>query len=482
MLTSLRKFSNSIYAKVLLGIVVIPFIFWGMGSSFVAGDKNVLVVIDKKKYSTEDFANFVKRFVPPSQKANANQIDELFSMFIGEKLIEKETEFFGINLSNNSLSKLIKNQKDFKRENRFSRLEYEKFLLKNNISAAIFEMNLSKQEKKKQLLDLIGGGLLPSKFLVNNSYDKINQKRSIQLINLNDLFKKKNNFSNDQIKSYYENNRDDFKEIYKSVKIFELNPKKLIGSDEFNEAFFKKIDEIDNIIIRGENLDYIILKFDLEKPNTFTLNQSGKNLKGEIIDAIPNNLNKKIFSLDYAEPTALIEIEDKYFIVEVIKTENIEKNLGDETVKKTILLNLEKETKRKSIAQIISKVNQNNFIKSDFDELSKNENLPIKKVVLSNQNDNKILKEELVNKIYTIPEKNIIVLHDIDLTESLLIYIDKIENTSIDGKSNEYEKYLDLSKANLAGTLFNTYDNYVKKKYKIDINYKALDTVKNYFN
>ena len=482
MLGAFRKFSGSIYAKILMGIIIIPFVFWGMGSNFVGGSKNVIVVIDKEKYSVQAFLNFVQKFASPNQKIESDQIEKFLYSFIGEKLMEKEIEHFDIKLSVGSLSKLIKSQKDFKREDKFSRIEYEKFLLKNNISAAIFEMNLSKQEKKKQLLDLIGGGLLPSKFLVNNSYDKINQKRNIQLINLNDLFKKKNNFSNDQIKSYYENNRDDFKEIYKSVKIFELNPKKLIGSDEFNETFFKKIDEIDDIIIRGENLDYIILKFDLEKPNTFTLNQLGKNLKGEIIDAIPNNLNKKIFSLDYAEPTALIEIEDKYFIVEVIKTENIEKNLGDETVKKTILLNLEKETKRKSIAQIISKVNQNNFIKSDFDELSKNENLPIKKVVLSNQNDNKILKEELVNKIYTIPEKNIIVLHDIDLTESLLIYIDKIENASIDGKSNEYEKYLDLSKANLASTLFNTYDNYIKKKYKIDINYRALDTVKNYFN
>ncbi len=29
--------------------------------------------------------------------------------------------------------------------------------------------------------------------------------------------------------------------------------------------------------------------------------------------------------------------------------------------------------------------------------------------------------------------------------------------------------------------LFNAYDSYIKKRYKIDINYKALDTVKNYY-
>ena len=109
-------------------------------------------------------------------------------------------------------------------------------------------------------------------------------------------------------------------------------------------------------------------------------------------------------------------------------------------------------------------------------------NLPIKKVRLESQNDNKILKEKLVNQIYAIPEKKIIVLHDINLTENFLIYIDKVEKVTIAAKSDEYEKYLNLSKNEITGRLFNTYDEYIKEKYKIDINYKALDTVKNYFN
>ena len=481
MLRSLRKFSGSIYAKIFLALVAVPFIFWGMGSSFTGGNKNIVVVINKEKYSIQDFADFIRKFTP-NQKINANQVEEFLSLYIGDKLIEKEIENFGIKLSDNSLSKLVKNQKDFKRENIFSRIEYEKFLLKNNIPAVIFESDLAKQEKKKQLLDFIGGGILPSKFLVNAAYDRVNQKRNIQLINLNDLFKKEFNFSQDQINSYYENNKDNYRESYKSVKIFELNPKKLIDDNEFNEIFFKKIDEIDNVIIQGENLDYIIQKFNLEKADTFTLNEQGKDINSEIISVLPNSLSKKIFALDATEPTALIEIKDKYFIVEVIKTENIEKGPEDETIRKNILLNLERKTKRKLIAEIVNTINQNNFIKSDFDKLSKEINTPIKKIILKNLNDNKILGKELVSQIYDFSEKKIILVHNIDLTENFLVYIDKIENVTINEKSEEYEEYLNLSKIKLTSGLFNTYDNYIKKKYKIDINYKALDKVKNYFN
>ena len=71
---------------------------------------------------------------------------------------------------------------------------------------------------------------------------------------------------------------------------------------------------------------------------------------------------------------------------------------------------------------------------------------------------------------------------DISLSENLLIYIDKIENVTIKENSDEYQKYLDLSRIKITEELYNTYDNYIKKRYKIDINYQTLDEVKNRFN
>ena len=72
--------------------------------------------------------------------------------------LEKEIENFGIKLSDDSLSKLIKHQKGFKRENEFSRIEYEKFLLKNNMTAAEFEFIFSKQLKLSiSFIDVING-------------------------------------------------------------------------------------------------------------------------------------------------------------------------------------------------------------------------------------------------------------------------------------------------------------------------------------
>ena len=109
MLGSFRKFSGSIYAKILLGIIVIPFIFWGMGSSFSGGSKNVIVKIDREKYSIEDFVEYMQTTNSPDKKITENQIEELLSVFIGNILVQKEIESYNIKISDKALSELLDN-------------------------------------------------------------------------------------------------------------------------------------------------------------------------------------------------------------------------------------------------------------------------------------------------------------------------------------------------------------------------------------
>ena len=103
------------------------------------------------------------------------------------------------------------------------------------------------------------------------------------------------------------------------------------------------------------------------------------------------------------------------------------------------------------------------------------------RTLAKNKNDDKLLKQELVNQIYGFSEKKIIIVADIGLSENFLVYIDKIQNTLIDEKNEDFEKYYNLSKVEMTSDLYNTYDSYLKKKYKININHKALSKVSNYF-
>ena len=134
------------------------------------------------------------------------------------------------------------------------------------------------------------------------------------------------------------------------------------------------------------------------------------------------------------------------------------------------------------ISEIIGKINKNNFSKLDFDNLSKNENVNIEKITLNNQNDDKVLNNQIVTQIYSYPEKRVILVNALDFSEIYLVYTDKIQNVKIKYDSEEYKKYSNLSQTKIVKDLYNSYDSYLKKKYEIVINYKSLDTIKNYFN
>ena len=478
MLGTLRKFSNSIFAKIFLIIVAIPFVLWGMGPVFRSGSQDTIVKIGREKISIQEFINYIDAYTSPEQNVNEVFIDKLFSSFVGDVVMSKEIKNLNIVLSENSLSKLIKNQKDFKKENKFSRIEYEKFLLKNNLNAIFFEKNLAAQEKRKQLLDFIGSGVRPSLYSINMEYDKINQKRNIQYIDLNDIFVKEINISENQINTFYNQNKEKYKDIYKSIKFIKLNTKNLTGSDEFNDLFFKKIDQIDDLINEGKNLDYILQEYNLESISNLKFNQLGEDDNYKKVKNFPIELVKNIFNISETESAFLIEHVDKYFIIELVETESVQRKITDLSVKKDIVLNLEKKAKQKLISNIISKINKNNFKENDFDKLAKDKNVIINKIALHNKNDDKILEKEVVNQVYAFSEKKIIVVADMNLEENFLIFIDKIENVSINKDSEYFDKYLNLSKIRITNNLYNTYDLYLRNKYNIDINYNALNEIK----
>ena len=57
MINNLRKFSKTIAAKVLMVIIVIPFVFWGMGGVFSSGNTTSLAKINKYNISKEELTD-----------------------------------------------------------------------------------------------------------------------------------------------------------------------------------------------------------------------------------------------------------------------------------------------------------------------------------------------------------------------------------------------------------------------------------------
>ena len=61
MATSIGKLSKSFFIKLLVGIIILPFVFWGMGDVFRGGNQNVVATVEAEKISTQEFMNYLSK-------------------------------------------------------------------------------------------------------------------------------------------------------------------------------------------------------------------------------------------------------------------------------------------------------------------------------------------------------------------------------------------------------------------------------------
>ena len=76
MISSLRNFAKTKIAGVFVFIIIIPFVFWGMGSMFSSGNTNNIAEVNNNKISTQDFMNFINesRIQQKTIKENLDKI------------------------------------------------------------------------------------------------------------------------------------------------------------------------------------------------------------------------------------------------------------------------------------------------------------------------------------------------------------------------------------------------------------------------
>ena len=310
MLSKLRNFTKSKLALVLIAIIIIPFVFWGMGSVFSGGNTNIVAKVGKKNISTRDFIDYVQnsRIDPQDLKKNIdnNVLEEILSQVISLKIIEEEIKSLGISISDKSLFNKITNDKKFIENKKFSRVKYEKFLLENNIPATSYEKKLKENQLQSNLFIYIGGGIKTPEFLKKNVYQEETKEIITEYINLENIYKKE--FTDDEINKYLDSNKENFRQDYIDINFSKINPETLINSNEYSKEYFQIIDEIDNLILNGENYNDILKKFNLNSTKIENYQTDQDNHKF-LIDIYESRDNQKVGIIDKDEFFIIFEIE-----------------------------------------------------------------------------------------------------------------------------------------------------------------------------
>ena len=484
MSTSIGKITKSLLVKILVAIIILPFVFWGMGDVFRGGNQNIVASIGSSKVSTQEFMNYLNRLdLKETDRKNikdSNLLNRILSEFLGRKIIELEVDEVGIKVTDKSLKNIILNDSFFKKNGKFSRTAYEKFLIESGLTAPAFEKNIVTQEKRRQLLSYLSGGIVLTNYLVEKEFYKENQKKVIRYIDLNNFYKK-NPPTQEKIKEMYNKNKKIFAENFKSINFAEITPEAVIGKKEYEQSFFDKINIIENEALDGKSFKEISLENNLKVANTGNLNKKMIDNKGEKFSGLTSELFNKFFNLKNLRSAELVTDSNKYYLVEInsINKRNVEFDNAD--VQKSIKSQLSIQNKLNNNRKIVKEISNAKFDLKEFERYANENKLDIKVKTISNLNNDKIFSEDLVRNIFSLKNDQVNLITDSMLTKNFLVYIEKTEYKKLDTNSEDFKKYKSKAKLNLAQEIYENYDKRVNNKYSVEINDKAVNRIKNSF-
>ena len=484
MATSIGKLSKSFFIKLLVGIIILPFVFWGMGDVFSGGNQNVIATIDSKKVNTQEFVNYVNRLnLNEEQVKNLSKtdlIEQILSEYIGRKVMALEIEKIGIAVSDNALRDIIKNDKLFYKDDKFSRTEYEKFLIKSGITAPQFEANIVEQEKRRQFLSSLAGGIVVPEMLVEKEFRKENQTKTIEYIDL-DKYHSKNKPSAESLKELYERNKNIFFVELKSIRYAEIKPELISGSTDYNENFFEQLDLIENKVLDGQTFDETIQVNNLKIIEFNKINANKEDENKNKIEKLPDNLFNKIYNIKKAQSPEVINIEGKYYLAEIKDTEKKNKTMDDPEVMEALNAQLSFKEKIENNTSLAKDISLGAFENDNFKKFADDNGLEVRNYKISSLKQNEIFNDGMIKRIFLTNDGEINLITNSTFTKSFLISTKKTEYKTLDKNSNEFEQYEAKARLNLINKIYQSYDESVNQKYKVELNQRTIDRVKNSF-
>ena len=472
MIETLKKFGGKkLGGLILIAVIIIAFGFGGFGGGFSTNNQNNIAKINKTNVTTQDFMNYLNQSGISKQAIRENLdnniIEELLSGLISTTLIDLEIEDFDLSITELTVLKKIKENKNFQDENNvFQRTKYEKFLLSNNMSAPMFELQLKNRELRNHLFDIIGAGTITPNFLTKKKFEEENKSLDLEYFAMSNVYKDKDNYTNLEIQKFLDENKDELKSEYIDFKYVILNPKNLIGLDEFNQEFFDEIDKIENQISQGNSFETILenLNVAVNEVKEFRPTETRKVNEDNIY-------SKRSTKID------LIENGDNFLLYDIKNQYDRDPDMTDEAIKNGIReLTYEKGKFDKNRA-ILEKIQNKEFNNNNFKELA---GYSIEYLTLNSINDIEIFEANSVKMLYSLPLSSFALVND-KKNDIYLVKLVKSKKNSFSETDENYLNFVSNENTNTRKSILQSYDQLLNSKYQVQLNQKTIDRVKNYF-
>ncbi|TVO36041.1 peptidylprolyl isomerase [Vibrio algivorus] len=260
MMDRLREGVNGIAVKIILVLIILSFVFAGVGSYLVGGGSTTAAKVGN---TTIDRGAFEQAYQNERNRMQS-QMGDYFSTLMGDQqyvqtfrksvldrmindvLLEQYAESLGLRVSDDQVSQLILTMPQFQTNGKFDQDIYAATLRRAGFSADSFAEYLRKDLLKNQVISAVQN----SEFTLDNEVEQqsqlLTQTRDIQTITLNvSDFSNKAQVTDEELQSYYKTHSENFERPEQmKVAYVELSAEQLKKSiqvtDEDAQAYYQE--------------------------------------------------------------------------------------------------------------------------------------------------------------------------------------------------------------------------------------------------
>ncbi|MDR0449084.1 MAG: peptidylprolyl isomerase [Rickettsiales bacterium] len=351
MLSRLRNANETIWAKILMGILIFSFVGWG-AASWIFGETatdDSIISVGGDKVRIADFEAEKNRQFAQMERAMKKSIysdrvvglyfsQQILSNLASRMLLERRATDIGLGVSRQAIAAMIKNAPEFQANGFFSTDKFDSVLAANNVSEGEFVEILRRQMLREMLLAGVSEGIRAPEFMVKVLYDMRFETRKIDYAVIRfDDFAVANQPTDEDLQRIYNMSKQMVPE-FRTFAIAKVQTKNMESPDEYDAAF-ARAQKMEDALIGGATLAEAAAKADAKITELKPITIQRKTAEGvDVVEtAITETLVNELFAMDQGNDTSVIELKDGFAIVRVMKIdfahavpfESMKKELAD---------------------------------------------------------------------------------------------------------------------------------------------------------
>lgn len=301
----LLKFRLSLYGfftKLLLVLVVLSFIFWGVGTNtpsrgeYVAKiDKNHYIYTDKFNQQKQNLIHSIVRMNPSISVDNLNVDSTVLNSMIRNKIMELEYKKLGLFVSDKmAMNEIRKMDFFFNKDGKFDRDFFKRIVINHGMTEKEY-VEEQKIAVAAQIFDSAIIPFTPPHSMMMDLYQYQNQDRRLRIIHITPRIDSTvSQPSEEEIQKFYDSHTKDFTvPETRNIEFIVISPKNFSKYKDSEKEMHKAIKDIEDYISSGESLSFIAKKYNLihQSIDNLSPNSPASQIKGINSEYIPKFLS-----------------------------------------------------------------------------------------------------------------------------------------------------------------------------------------------